>query len=543
MAADLKMILLQVTRSVLSLTGVKSGRRAGFGLPQNFELPESMRDGRAYSDLPLLAKFVRDCIFTTQLGTKNIIFCLEDDNVICKEYQHLPCRPKNLLSFARLEAEAVLSDSVDDYLIENYEYGHANAVTGKLTSALFAVKSKLVLGIRKSFAQCGLHVIKIVPPIGGLLYAAKTAVDSKNQTVAVLDLGFEKTRLLVLYDGFPIFQRTFESIYEDIIDIIRTDKSVSFRDAAGLVNSWGVYGEATPDPASETAQRVATLLDASANEAVRNIRMVLSSERLELNRIVLCGAMSTLPNFSEFWGQLGLDVSLENIELSTATGNLPEASPEARSAGLRSASFFAASGLFPAKKADDIDFLNSVKAKSGAQAANIAVLAVITLLALGVMMLEPVFYTMKSAQIQIDKLALTAAEATGVKELMQTQSDLTAKLSGAKKDRDMLPYGKSNTEDAVKELENQIAAKAKAVNSVVIDNNVGNVTLTFTTANYNDYLSIKHDIEANGYFTIFIPFNATIQTDGTCTSNVVLHVSNFTPWDSGSKDGGQSEKP
>lgn len=536
----MKLILLQITRNVLSLTGVTSGRRAAFGLPQTFELPESMRRGQAYNDIPLLAKFVRECIAAAQMGTKNIIFCLEDDNVICKEYQHLPCKTKNLLSFARLEAESVLSDSVDDYLIENYEYNHANEVTGKLTSALFAAKSRLILGIKRSFGQYGLHVLKIVPPIGGLLYAANQAVNSKGQTVAMLDLGFEKTRLLVLHDGFPVFQRTFESIYEDIIDLIRKEKSVSYREAAGLINSWGVYGEATPDANSTAAKQVAMLLDASANEAVRNIRMVLSSERLELNRIILCGAMSTLPNFSEFWNQLGLDVPLESIDLNAATGNLPEVTPEARSAGLRSASFFAASGLLVK---NNIDFLNTVKAKSGAQAANIAVLAVITLLAVGVMSLEPLIYTVKIVQSKADKQALASAESTGIKELLQTQNDLTNQIGNAKADRDKLPFDKSKTEDMVKQLAAQVAAKAKSVGSAAIDNTTGDITLTFVTANYNDYLSIKHDIETNGYFTIKIPFTIAFQTDGACSCSVVLHVSNFTPWNTGSKGGGQSEKP
>lgn len=539
----MKMILLQITRSVLSLTEVKSGRRAAFGLPRNFELPENMKDGRVYSDIPLLAKFVKECTVKAQMRCKNIIFCIEDDGLISKEYQHLPCKRKNLLSFARLEAEAVLPDSVEDYLIQNYEYGHPNEVTGKLTSALFAAKSKLIAGIRRSFAQRGLRVVKIVPPIGGLLYAAKTAINSKGQTVAVLDLGFEKTHLLVLHDGFPVFQRTFESIYEDIIDIVRKEQSVSFRNAAGLVNSWGVYGETSPDPSSEAARHIATLLDASANEAVRNIRMVLSSERLELNRIVLCGAMSTLPNFIEFWNQLGLDVSLESIDLGTATRRLPEVRPAARSAGLRPASFFGASGLLAAKKTDDIDFLKAVKAKSGAQAANIAVLAIVTILALGIMALEPLLYTMKTAQIRLDTLALTAAEATGIKDTLQKQTDLNSAIASMKKDRDMLPFGKSKTEEIAKKLADQIAAKSVSVSSVAVDNAAGSITVSFVTANYNTFLTIKHDIEADGYFSISNPFSATFESNGTCSCSLVLRVSNFTPWNSGSKDGGQSEKP
>ncbi len=537
MSAVLKFILLQTSRGILSLTRVKSGRRAVFGVPQNFELPENLRGGRVLSDIPVFAKFVRECILAANLDTKKILFCLEDDNVICKEYQHLPCKSKNLLSFAKLEAEAVLSDNVDDYMIQNYEYGYLNEVTGKLTSALFAVKNKLIVGIRKGFSQCGLSVIKIIPPIGGLLYAAKTGVDSKGQTVAVLDLGFEKTRLLVLHDGFPIFQRTFEGVYEDIIEIVRKNQSVSFRDAVGLVGSNGVYGENVPDSSSEAAKQIAMLLDASASEAVRNIRMVISSERLELNQIILCGAMSTLPNFSEFWNQLGLDVSLKNIDLCAATGRLPEISPKARGIGLRPSAFFTFSGLLAAKKADDIDFLNAAKAKSGTRAANVAVLAFITLLALGVMALEPLLYSIKTNEIQQDNAVLSDTAHNEVKGLLQKQSDLSSQLAGEKSDRAVLPYAKSKTEETAKQLFDQVAAKARSIDSFTIDNTAGSVSLTFTVANYSDYLSIKHDIEANRYFTISIPFSIALQSNGAYSCSTVLSVTEFTPWNSDSKGG------
>ncbi len=535
------MILLQITRSVLSLTCVKSGRRAAFDLPRSFELPENLKDGRGYTDIPLLAKFTKECILKAQLNCKNILFCIEDDGLVSKEYQHLPSKRKNLLAFARLEAEAVLSDNIDDYLIQNYEYGHTNEITGKLTSVLFASKSKLIAGIRRSFAQRGLRVVKIVPPIGGLLYAAKTAINSSGQTVAVLDLGFEKTHLLVLHEGFPVFQRTFESIYEDILNILCEEQSVSFRDAIGLVNSWGVYGES--NPSGEASKRISTLLDASANEVVRNIRMVLSSERLELNRIVFCGAMSTLPNFIDFWNQLGLDVPLESIDIGTATRKLPEVRPAARSAGLRPASFFGASGLLSAGKADDIDFLKAVKAKSGAQAANITVMVVLTLVAMGIMALEPIWEAVSTAQVQLDHIALTAAEATGIKDSITKQTELTNAIASAKKDRDKLPFGKSKTEEIAEKLTEQIGSKSKAVSSIAVDNNTGSISVSFTVANYDTFLTMKHNIESNGYFVISGPFSATFQPDGTCSCNLILQVNQFTPWETNSKEGVQSEKP
>lgn len=536
MLADLKIILLQATRNALLLTPMKSGHRVSFGIPQNFELPANMRASEIYSDIPLFARFVRGCVDKANFGTKKVVFCLEDDQVISKEYQHLPCKSKNLLSFAKLEADSVLSDDIDDYIIQNYEYGLKNEVTGKMTSSLFVVKNKLISEITKNFSRCGLHVIKVTPPVSGLLYAAKAAIDSKGKTVAVLDLSFEKTRLLVLHEGFPVFQRTFEPIYDDIIEILMKSKSISYQEAVALISSYGAYGTSSADPSSEAFGQITALLDACANEAVRNIRMVISSERLELNRMVLCGAMSTLPNSSDFWNQLDLDIPLEPIELCAATGNLPQIEAKARRAGYQPAAFFTASGLLPTKKAEDIDFLKTVKIESNQRAAHSTILALITVAALGIMLLEPLLYFMKSSQNTLDKASL--AKYTEVQSLMKSQSDLTAKLAKLKGDRGELPYGKSGTTDVTKQLFEQVAAKVKSLDSFSIDTSSGSIALIFKTASYTDYLSVKESIESNAYFTVSIPFSVTLDESGICTCSVTLKWKDFVPFGAG-KDGGK----
>jgi len=536
-SAALNIILLQTTRSALYLTGIKNGRKAVFGAPQCFELPLSMRGGRECDDIPLFAKFVRDCTQRAKLTSNKIVFCLEDDNMVSKEYQHLPCSRKSLLAFARLEAEAVLQNGIDDYMIQNYEYNRPNAVTGKLTSSLFAVKGTLLDRIRKDFSKCGFHVIKIVPPMSGLLYVGKTLIDSQNKTVAVLDFGYEKTHLIILQNGLPVFQRTFETIYDDIIEILMKEKAISFQEAVGLVDAYGFFGEASPAQTSESAKQISLLLDTSVNEAIRNIRMVISSERMELNKLILCGGLSAVPGFTEFCDNLGLDIPLESIDTCVAANKLPEMNAAAKRRGCRPAAFVTAAGLLKAKKTDDIDFLNMIRAKSDARAVNISVLALVTVLALGVMALEPILYKVALRQQAQDQVSLSDVKYDELKSLLQQQSGVSAQLSKMENDSKLLPAGKSKAEETVKQLFDQVFAKAKAINSCDIDNTAGSIALVFQTANYNDYLTVKHSVEANGYFEIAIPFHAEAASDGSFTCSVVLNVKGFVPINPNSKGG------
>nr|WP_319487379.1 hypothetical protein [uncultured Caproiciproducens sp.] len=527
----MNVILLQTTRNALYLTWVKFTRKPVFGLPQCFELPASMRDGRECSDIPAFAKYVHECANTARMGTNKIVFCLEDDNVISKEYQHLPCKKKELLALAKLEAETVLQDNVSDFMIQNYEYNRPNPVTGKLTSSLFAMKAKLITEIRKSFLKYGLHVIKIVPPISGLLYAGKSIPNSKNQTVALLDFDYEKTRLILFQNGLPVFQRTFETVFDDIIEIIMKNRSVSFPDAVRMVTAYGFNIEND----QQAEKQISDLLDACVSEAVRNIRMVLSSERLELNRLVLCGGLSIVPKFNEFCENLGLDIPIENI--GTCSAALPAINAAAKRAGYLPSAFFTAAGLLAAKKSEDIDFLLFVKSISDTHAANVAVLSIVTLLALCVMALEPIVYQSALTQQKQDKIALNDAKFTEVKNLLQEQNELTQQLSKLKNDQKLLPSGKSNSTEIVQQLISQVFSKAKLVNTCDLDNTAGTIALTFETANYNNYLTIKHTIESSSYFLVAIPFSVEADNSGLCSCSVALKVRGFTPLTSDSKGG------
>ena len=87
------------------MTKVTTGRNLIFDVPKCFELPKELQNGKIYYDIPSFAKFVRSCMnsLNKNMGSR-IVFCLEDDNVISKEYQHLPCKTKELLKLAEEKA-------------------------------------------------------------------------------------------------------------------------------------------------------------------------------------------------------------------------------------------------------------------------------------------------------------------------------------------------------------------------------------------------------------------------------------------------------
>lgn len=532
----MKYLLLKLSPGVLSLTPVKSGRRAVFGAPCSFELPPDLRGGAAFSNLPALAEFVKQCRRDARLPGKAIVFCLEDENVVSKEYQHPPCKPRDLVALSKLEAESVLSDDVDDYLIRNCEYGEVNERSGKLKSSLFAVRSGLITEICRMFAVHGMKVVKIVPPIAGLLYATKHLADCRDGTVAVLDLDFEKTRLLVLHNGFPLFQRTFEGIYEEIIGLIMRGQSFPFREAEAIART---FGQPTGLPA-EVLRPVTDLLDASASEVIRNIRMVLSSDRLELNRIYLCGPMSVLPGYAEFWNSLSLDVPLENIGAHVAADHMPRTSPQANRSGLKPAAYFSFWGLLRAKKAENFDFLTLTRVRRNRTAVHVAALTALTLFAFAIMALQPALYVLKSRQIALDQTTLANPSFAKIQSLTDRRDSLASQAAAAETERSALPYGKSKTEDCMKKLYSQIASGGGTITTCSLNNTSGSIAVTFTVSDYDHFLEVKHSVEAGNSFGIAIPFTASAQTNKGFLCNVMLSVKGFVPF-GGTEKGGAAK--
>lgn len=518
--------MLQVTRSALFLTPVHNGHPVTFGTPRVFELPEVIRKDGAFSNLPLFAKFVKECIQNEDLKTNKILFCLEDSVLITKEYQHLPCKKGSLLSFAKLEAESVLPGDVDEYVIENYEYGYKNEITGKMSSSLYAVKDALISEIIKTFRSFRLDVIKITPPVVGLLSAATTGVNSKDSAVAVLELGF-KTHLLIFHNGYPVLQRSFESILDDLINLQMEIRSIPYKEAFELIVTHGLYGTDTVDSETAENKRIATLLDVGMNEIVRNLRMALSSQRLELEKLVLCGTISMLPHFSDFWDQLDLGVPFE-ISDHCVTEGLPQIEASAKDAGYQPTAFFGACGMLPSNKSEGIDFLKYKKAQENDRTTTILMFVLVTLVTVGIMFLEPFLYYEKGIAYAGDEESLKSY--TEVQSLLKSQNDLNAALSKVKSDQGKMPAGKSNSREMVKQLIRLIAVKAQSVESFEIDNATGTVTVQFKVSAYSSYLDIKKGIESDHFFTVSPPITVTKDDGGAYSCSLVLKQNGFVPY-------------
>ena len=203
----------------------------------------------------------------------------------------------------------------------------------------------LLTDIRANFSAAGLKIVKVTPPIAGMLYTAKSDMNSATRAIAVISMDFAATRLVVLRNGAPVFQQSFASVLEDIAEMLMLEFGISKLGAIDLIQQEGL-GVCNKVNNAATRKQTIAMLENSAGEIVRNLRMVISTLRMDIDLIVLCDALAKLPNITQFCKQKGLTAPMEKVSnLFSGDSRPPMVTQSAQQRGYDSTSFITLNGV------------------------------------------------------------------------------------------------------------------------------------------------------------------------------------------------------
>ena len=468
----------------------KAGRQSVFREPSAFELPENLRGpGRALLQAHALAIFAASCLRGSDFGDSPLILCLDSSAAVVKEYRHLPAKPGDLRKFAALEAETVLKDSPENYFIATREYHHAELSSGRLKSVLFAVQKELI----------------------------------------VVDAGYENLRVVLFTNGEPVFMKEFDSVWPDILEMLHRDGGCSYEEAMREMKRPGFLLSAGNASFGESVTSlVNTLLETASAEVVRNMRVVLSAERLEPEQVIFCGALASHPDFERYFESLSLEIPYRNAEDVSKVYQLSVGvEAQAAALGSRSRDFFTLSGMLSSR--GGIDFLEQEKERIGGRVANRAAVALLCAAAFGVMAIEPVLYSRAAAQQKADERALSAPQITEIRSLTSQRERLESQYQAIQNDEKLLPWQKSKMEEAVSNLQKQLVPKVRAVTTFQIDGSTGKVTVAFTADDMAQFNSARESIAGDGYFQVLVPFTLTKAGESGYQCSATLTIKNYQP--------------
>ncbi len=516
--------ILQITRGLLILTPAEYDKPEGgfavknkgsnvptvFNVPQIFELNDSLKE-HPFEKAEELAAFVNRCAESVSLTLGDLFICIEDEDVlITKEYKHAPAKEKLLPTFARVEAENVLHQEVEKYTILNFEYGQQYGKASKsdeISASLFAMNTGMLTDIRAAFENAGLRLVKIVPPIAGMLYTCKADVNSSTKAIAVISMDFAATRLVVLHNGAPVFQQSFSSVLEDIAELFSLEFGMSKMGAIDFIRQEGL-GVCAKCESPSTQKQTMGMLDNAAGEILRNLRMVISTKRLDIDQIVLVDALAKLPNIANYCRKMGLTAEMENItRLFTGSAQPPQAAPSASEKGFDTTSFITLNGVLTMPPAEgnllmgENNILSAMAKDSGSKlgkmiTAGVGVAAGIWIVAvLG-------WWGALAMRENSDNSQLVDPRYTPAKQLITDEEFWTKQQENMEKNLEMLPNTDLKSADIVTEFYAQIVDKAKSCTEFNADNSKNIISTVVDVDNIEEFTKFKNEVNAEGYFKV-----------------------------------------
>ncbi len=517
--------ILQLTRGLLILTPAKYDKPEGsgfavknkrpsmastFSVPQIFELNESLKD-HPYEKGDELAAFVKRCAESASIVLGDVFICIEDEDVlISKEYKHPQAKEKLLPTFARVEAEQVLHQEVEKYTILNFEYGQQYGKANKsneISASLFAIKTDILDNLRRAFAAEGVNVVKIVPPIAGMLYTAKADINSATRSVAIISVDFAATRVVLLHNGAPVFQQSYTGVLEDIAELFSLEFGMSKLGAIELIRQEGL-GICNKCKSANTRKQAMLMLDTAAQEVVRNIQLVMSQKRLDVDEIVLVDVLAKLPNINNYCRQIGLTAPIENVTRLFSGGTLPPASDASASEkSYDTTSFITLNGVvtMPPAEANLImgetniltAMANDSTAKLGKMiTAGIGAAAAIWMIAVlgwwGALYLRE-----KHDNDELNNKAYAPA-----KQLINDESQWRAELANVETNLSMLPDTSLKSADVTTEFLSQVRDKVVACTAFDMDNTQHTIGTSVDLDTYDDFIKFKNELIDTKYFKL-----------------------------------------
>ena len=516
--------VLQITRGLLILTPAEYDKPEGgfavknkrsnvptvFNVPQIFELNDSLKE-HPFEKAEELAAFVNRCAESVSLELGDVFICIEDEDVlITKEYKHAPAKEKLLPTFARVEAENVLHQEVEKYTILNFEYGQQYGKASKneeISASLFAMNTGLLTDLRAAFENAGIRLVKVVSPIAGMLYTCKADVNSSTKAIAVISMDFAATRLVVLHNGAPVFQQSFSSVLEDIAELFSLEFGMSKMGAIDFIRQEGL-GVCAKCESPSIQKQTMSMLDNAAGEILRNLRMVISTKRLDIDQIVLVDALAKLPNIANYCRKMGLTAEMENItRLYTGGSQPPQAAPSAAEKGFDTTSFITLNGVLTMPPAEanllmgETNILSAMSKEGSSKLGKLITIGVGV--AAGIWIVAVLgWWGALAMRENSDNSQLVDPRYTPAKQLITDEEFWTKQQENMEKNLEMLPNTNLKSADIVTEFFAQIVEKTKSCTEFNADNTKNTINTVVDLDNIDDYTKFKNEVNEEGYFKV-----------------------------------------
>lgn len=288
-------------------------------------------------------------------------------------------------------------------------------------------------------------------------------------------------------------------------------------------------------PGTPLSQRaiaeIGHFVDPAIAEVMRGLRIVLAAERLELDELVVSGAVSELPGFSERISELA---GVPCRSIGEYYGSLSGTVRLAPSAQLDPAVFVDSISLVAGslqKYTQSLDLMALRNRGKRSSTLQTTIMAGATAAALVGMAVLPLNYFLSANQVKSDEGVLSSS---AYRQAEQLRIDLASAAEAAKPVEDTstpLPVGQSRTWMAHRDLYGSLPLSMKKF-SYTYDPMTGLVPLSFTITSPEEFLRFQKAMFDSSFFDIAVPltYSRTIEASETVIQGAVtLRYKSYSP--------------
>lgn len=295
---------------VVELLGGLKPRLSRFG---KVALPEGALNAGEIKDREQVGKAIKELFAKTKIRSKRVVIAIAGQAAIIRHIK-LPLMEDNEVANAiHWEAERYIPFPVDEVTLD-YKVIKRYADQNEMDVLMVCARNDIIYSHIETLRDIGLQTQVVDIQTFSLMRAAGLEKANSEGAVALLDIGFETSDLMILKDGIPLFTRVIPLAGNRFTKTIAANLGITSEEAEEIkINKIDALSQ---------SESLSQSLEAKANFAMQEGLKELSLEirrsfdyfhmqerNEEVNRLIINGGGALLPNIGTFLNrELGIPV-------------------------------------------------------------------------------------------------------------------------------------------------------------------------------------------------------------------------------------------
>lgn len=262
----------------------------------------------AAADQQKLVQVVRDLITQARITTRNVAVGIPSQRVFTTVVDIDRLSPGDLARTIHYQADSLIPTPLAESKIDWAVLGDSPKDKTKVEVLLTSVTNDFVEKRLDMLESIGLNVIAFEPD-NLALARALIAADS-NTAQMVLDVGFKSTDLVIVMNGAPRLTRSIPTGSEAIIRSAVQNLNIDEKQAEQFIFKFGLSKDKLE---GQIYQAIIGTVDIIGSEVEKSIKFFQTRYNQPIDRIVVTGGASTLPEFPLYLAnKFNLNVEIGN---------------------------------------------------------------------------------------------------------------------------------------------------------------------------------------------------------------------------------------